>query len=417
MRSYFSPDKFLHHAFAVISNVRNRFAPVSYHGDIGSSHLLKSHLTARADIEFTTKCNLSCVYCASLLPGYSGRDLDTSYLADILESLKRRKVLTVGVSGHGETTTVSNWHQYCAKMLDSGFDLYLSTNLARELSDEEIATLSRFHIIQVSCDTTDLRLFKKLRRGGDFRTLLYNMGRIRSRSIQSGERAPIFWWHCVVSDETVWRLEDHVAYGLASGVRLFNFINMAPHVGLQECPVGLITDMPREDIERLPAYFDRIFHMIKSNGASYICDSLMGRLREKLDSHNARGEADCDRRHYALQPKGMTRDCLDPWTYAKVASDTGVMPCCRTFTPVGFLSDGHKLDHILNNSEMMQFRESLLTGKLKEVCRTCNIRGWTDIEQLNFKVSLFLKFGKYLPVLHRWGILLPLLHQWRRSEL
>ena len=93
------------------------------------------------------------------------------------------------------------------------------------------------------------------------------------------------------------------------------------------------------------------------------------------------------------------------------------MPCCRTVRPVGFLSDGLKLDDILNNSEMMRFRESLLTGDLKDVCRTCNIRGWTEIDKLEFKVNLFLKFGKYLPVLHRWGILLPLLHRWRRSEL
>jgi len=84
---------------------------------------------------------------------------------------------------------------------------------------------------------------------------------------------------------------------------------------------------------------------------------------------------------------------------------------------VGSLEDGRKLDSILTNSEMMDFRESLLTGKLKELCRTCNIRGWTEIEKLRFKVSLFLKFGKFLPVLHKWGILLPLLQRLRRSAL
>jgi Iron-sulfur cluster-binding domain len=242
------------------------------------------------------------------------------------------------------------------------------------------------------------------------------MGRIKSRSIQHHRRAPVFWWHCVVSDQTVWKLEEHVSYGLAAGVRLFNFINLVAHFDPEECPVGLVTDMPREDLERVPALFDPIFHMIKSNGGSYISDSLMERVREKLDSYDAEDRTENDRRHYALQPEGMTRDCLDPWTYVKVASSSGVMPCCRTPTPVAYLNEGKKLDGIMNSSEMKALRESLLTGRLKEVCRTCNIRGWTEPEKLNFKVNLFLKFGKYLPILHRWGILLPLLHRWRRSE-
>jgi len=106
-------------------------------------------------------------------------------------------------------------------------------------------------------------------------------------------------------------------------VRLFNFINLVSHSGLEECPVGLITDMPRDDLERLPAHFDRIFHMIKSNGGSYICDSLMERLGEKLDSHEAKARVECDSRQYAMQPQGITRDCLDPWTHFKVASNGG----------------------------------------------------------------------------------------------
>jgi len=249
MKSYVTPGKFLQYPFAVASKAWIKLAATGNREFLGHSGMLQSHLTARADIEFTTKCNLRCVYCASLIPSYQGGDLEAAYLEDILRCLRQRKVLTVGVSGHGETTTVADWHKYCDKMLDDGFDLYLSTNLARELSDAEINTLSRFHIIQVSCDTADTQLFRKLRRGADFRTIVYNMGRIKSRSIQLHRRAPVFWWHCVVSDQTVWKLEEHVAYGLAAGVRLFNFINLVAHLDLEECPVGLITDMPRQDLE------------------------------------------------------------------------------------------------------------------------------------------------------------------------
>lgn len=188
-------SRLLHSSLDIASGVWNRFVwPLrTTRGGVGE--LLQSDITARADIEFTTSCNLGCAYCVSRLPSYSGIDLAPAYLDGIVESLRSRGVLTVGVSGHGETTTVRDWHLYCNRILESQFDLYLSTNLSRELSGEEIETLSRFQVIQVSADTSDLKLFKELRRGGDFRTLLYNMSRIRGRAVQHGGRVPVFWWH------------------------------------------------------------------------------------------------------------------------------------------------------------------------------------------------------------------------------
>jgi hypothetical protein len=354
------------------------------------------------------------VYCRGSAP--YGADLDLNRLDSIADSLKRRGVLAVGVSGNGETTIVSNWRHYCDQMLDKGLDLSITTNLARELTDEDAATLARFLVVQVSCDVARPELFRKLRRGGDFRTLVYNMGKIRSFALKSGRIGPTFWWNCVVSAQSIRCLEEYVDYGLALGVKHFNFLNLCdPPVaedGLE--PVNHVTEMPIEELRELPRLFDRVFEAIRKRGASYICNTLLDLIHEKLQ----RVESDSPTQEAALrwsgQPEGMTRNCLDPWIYARICVDAGVKPCCITNETVGFLGEDGALEDILNNPRMQAYRRGILTGELLPACRTCTNRGWIELEKMYLKALLVAPARRLLPRLQKMGMLVPLLHWWRR---
>ncbi len=99
--------------------------------------------------------------------------------------------------------------------------------------------------------------------------------------------------------------------------------------------------------------------------------------------------------------------------YLKVTSSIGVISCCRGLAPLELLDGVRGLEDVLNSSRMKKFRDSLLTGNLEDMCRTCNIRKWTTIEMLEFKVSLLTAFGGVLPILHRLGILLPIYYRLR----
>jgi MoaA/NifB/PqqE/SkfB family radical SAM enzyme len=94
---------------------------------------LHSRKIRTASIEFTTRCNLRCVYCASVLPGYKGQDLNLAEFDQLIMDLKKRKVRTVLANGHGETTLVKDWHLYCGKLLDAGFRLHLITNSIQKI--------------------------------------------------------------------------------------------------------------------------------------------------------------------------------------------------------------------------------------------------------------------------------------------
>ena len=138
---------------------------------VHGSSLLESPWTKIAHIEFTSRCNLRCVFCYASQPGYKGIDLDVETIEDTIESLKTRNVKVVTVSGHGETTLYKNWHCYCSNMLDAGMTLHIISNFAKELSHEELKTLLRFKSIEISCDTSNPVLFKELRRGADLKTI------------------------------------------------------------------------------------------------------------------------------------------------------------------------------------------------------------------------------------------------------
>ena len=115
--------------------------------------MLKSGDTDVAHIEFTSRCNLRCVFCAASQPHYEGVDLSRDMLELVVEDLKRRKIKLVCVSGHGETTIYKDWHLYCNELIESGRLLHIISNFAKPLSSDELETLSRFHSVEISCDT------------------------------------------------------------------------------------------------------------------------------------------------------------------------------------------------------------------------------------------------------------------------
>jgi len=416
MRDWLDKSRLLARSETVISSgllslfEQRSFWKLLRSGDLNPLH---SHLTAKVELEFTTRCNLGCIYCFSRDPRHHGIDLDLGHLDQLAASLARRKVLAVGVSGFGETTVVEGWHEACTRLLDSGSSLFITTNLARELNEAEARILARFLIIQVSCDSVNPEVFRKLRRGGDLKTLLYNMARIRSAAVRYGMRAPVFWWNIVVCDQTLSHLEESVSFGLACGVKHFNFMNMyKPPV--QQTIARPVSELSYSEREQCLGILERVFRKIRKERGSFVSGSLIQEIKRGLGqepSSNAFGNSDDVKSRPGID---FTRNCLDPWLYLKVGADGGVRPCCIANEPLGFLGNGAKLDDFFNCTKAIEYRESILTGRLKSECLTCNIREWTDLNTVRLKAYL-LSIGSWLPrLLHEWGLLVPLLHTWRR---
>jgi hypothetical protein len=88
-------------------------------------------------------------------------------------------------------------------------------------------------------------------------------------------------------------------------------------------------------------------------------------------------------------PPGMTRDCVDPWTYIEFTADGDVKPCCIR-NPIGnILTD--ELNSILNSAVARQLRRNILTGTLDTDCIACGLHGPIMIGDFEIKVGDLLK--------------------------
>jgi pyruvate-formate lyase-activating enzyme len=184
----------------------------------------------------TSNCNLRCTYCAVSLPSYVGSNFDLPKLDALARQMAAAGVELVQVSGHGETTILPNWAAHCRHFLDRGIAVCITSNFSNVFSDEEIDVLARMKFINVSIDTVDRELLKRLRRKVDLKTILYNMQNVRLRAKLAYGRDAAFSWQCTLSDAVIGGLVDWVQMGILYGVKHFTLGNLIEHRGLPDSP-------------------------------------------------------------------------------------------------------------------------------------------------------------------------------------
>lgn len=365
---------------------------------------LVSPRTRVVHIEFTSRCNLRCVYCAASQPTYKGIDLDVKTIDSAIEALKKREIKVLSVNGHGETTLYKNWHLYCNKMLDAGIQLHIISNFAKEFSQDEIQTLSRFKSIEISCDTNDPELLKKLRRGIDLQTLGLNLSRLQGIALNEKRPLPSISFSCVVSDLNIFNLPDYVAFGKALGVTHFNFCNLTKYPDLKNTlNVNHITEMPVELLPKVKATLDKTFAFLQNSHIEYhFQQGLLDSLNQKIDDLNSRpmgkglkpGNNKLGPLRYSSSRDGLqTRYCLDPWNFILLQSNKDVSPCCGGHPPIHSLGKNQSLSDSFNSTQIKDLRRQLLTGDLPPYCLNCPVKGWTSIGNLRRKVWNYLNPG------------------------
>ena len=87
------------------------------------------------------------------------------------------------------------------RFADAGFQLHITTNLAKRLTPPEIAAFSRFEMILVSLDSVDEALLGQLRRGARLNEILKNIEAIQRHAAATG-REPQIGISVVVSDQS-----------------------------------------------------------------------------------------------------------------------------------------------------------------------------------------------------------------------
>jgi MoaA/NifB/PqqE/SkfB family radical SAM enzyme len=342
-----------------------------------------------ANLELTRDCNLRCTYCAASQPNYRRITLGTDEIELAIDGLREMRANSVALNGHGETSTVKDWHHTIARIARWGARINLTSNFARAFTDEETDALLSLTSIVISLDTDDAELLAKTRRGLHLETVLDNIERLQGRASERGVKCPKLIASCVVHTHNVMHLDRFVRFCLRQGIRGFGFCNLVEY---PEIPgalhVGHVAGLPREELAAAKRKIAEAKGVAFSRGAD--CEIQSG-LLDAIDQALGYTEAPpaarfgSQKRYFRRPEAGQTRRCLDPWFFAMIQADASVLPCC--YRPaIGSLKQ-QPLRAILNGDAAIALRGQLMTGDLAGHCMTCPARPVVSIREFEALVA------------------------------
>jgi molybdenum cofactor biosynthesis enzyme MoaA len=240
-------------------------------------------VTKEVIFELTSRCNLACIYCPTILDSYQRHDMDNSAAQRLAEDLGKRGSPLICISGGGETTIIDGWEKIANTMRANGARLKIITNLNKAYSREEIEAFAAMDRVVVSLDTVDYHIGKRVRARSNNYMIIHNIMQIKLVAKKLGCNPDIFI-SCVVNNLVVDGLEDLAYFAIAADVQQVNLTNMFLHKDLADCEARPIVNSPRD---KLTAYRRKILatrDLLRRHGiACWIEEGLLGSIEAKLD--------------------------------------------------------------------------------------------------------------------------------------
>lgn len=327
--------------------------------DLDSLDLTQVHAYKEMAISFTNKCNLRCVYCiqstqANVNP-YFKLDFPEKYAESTLDFFAQQGIVEVRSCVEGEPTIYKRWYEVFSwfRKKYPHIALYMTTNLCRRYTDDEIGLLARYAVLDVSCDTLDPALYHKLRYPGKIEVVLENLERIRDKAQALGISGPRISLHAVVSDLTWPTLEGLADFALERGYLPFlgNYEERANSVACQQRICRPLSAMPADEQNAAREVILRIRDKMRrcyENWADYIQGGLLYNLDNAvLHNYNRFDPYDGNPLHssfYAAYPHGCESMHLDVvYDYDNIAHN-GIL-FTRSATPLRL--EGLSAEHMV----------------------------------------------------------------------
>jgi MoaA/NifB/PqqE/SkfB family radical SAM enzyme len=231
----------------------------------------RSPVTAQVDIEFTSDCNLRCVYCPVSSDTYHGETMAPGLVARLLDDLPSRGVKHIGINGHGETTIIPDWTRLCAPFVAMAETTHIISNFSRIFDDAELEVLARVGVILVSLDTVDIALLKEIRRKVDLRTMVTNIVNVRATALRLGVAPPRFQINSGIYDRNVFGLADLARFCVALRVESVSFWSLVVHsVFAKDVRCDTVESLTPPELCRAVAVIEEAIDVLGANGVECI---------------------------------------------------------------------------------------------------------------------------------------------------
>jgi MoaA/NifB/PqqE/SkfB family radical SAM enzyme len=339
-------------------------------------------------IGVTGKCNLRCSYCHKSDAVFEARPAANADLSDEVIGVKH-----VTLSAGGETTMFAGWHERIACFLDDPeIEAHIVSNFARLFNDDDLDALAKFKAIQVSFDSADLQVVRKLRSKADLRTIAFNIVRLRQRGEELG-RKPLLVVNCTLWRENIGEIAKLAGFCRELGVDQLllteGFVSTEHNYTVPET-LDALTD------DEVILLAQQIVAAEALTADGLISLQLQGHLRLRLepvlqdvrDGRQPQNAASSFSRRVGLSA------CYQPWQSPLVMPDGKVLPCCVApdTAAIGDLTHTTSMTDILESDAALAIRASILDGKPLLPCNGCSFA--TDLSRDEFVQEIREWYGE-----------------------
>jgi len=338
-------------------------------------------------IEVTSKCNLRCSYCYKAdeiheaLPG-ANEDMTDAMIARLYRYCKEAGIKSVSLSVVGETTLHKGWRSRVKQFLeDPEIKTHLNSNFVRLFDDDDLSALISLDTLQISIDSPDLAMMRKLRSRADIRTITYNIVRLRQKARKVG-RCPFISVNCVLCRDNIGHIVNLASFCRELGVNQLMLSVMGRLLLSETIVVGEHNPNMPETLDSLAGSEVILLAEQIAGAEDLLADSSTGlhvdeRLRARIEAVIAevrQGATAADVSAY-FQRSIASSACRQPWTSPMVMANGDVLPCCETGRGgpvVGNLTQA-SLPDILDGEAHRAVRASILDGRPILPCRVCDM--------------------------------------------
>ena len=172
------------------------------------------------------------------------------------------------MNGHGETTFHPKWVAWCRRIIDAGHRPHIITNLAKHYTDAELELLTEFRFIQVSLDSDDREMMKRIRKAVQVEKVFETIQRIREMAERRASfDVPKFSISIGVYDPSIWTLEPFVRRLVDMNISAITFWDLVeyPHQTL----VTPLSSLEGRQRERARHVLGRVRMRLESAGIPY----------------------------------------------------------------------------------------------------------------------------------------------------
>lgn len=339
-------------------------------------------------IEVTGKCNLRCVYCSKAdkireaLPA-ANADMDDATLLALYQYCKDNGIIDITLSGVGETAMLPGWHARLMIFLDDPtFKVHLISNFVRRFDDADLEAFSKLDALQISFDSADIEMVKRLRSRADLRTITYNIVRFQQYCRTVGRRPTIFV-NAALCRENIDHLQALASFCRELQVDQLLVNEMMALTRNNPLIPETLSKLTNDEVTRLARQIIGAEEALAGSATVFsLRDHLELRISEVVERIRE-GREPNDSASIFHRPL-TTSACVQPWQTPFVRADGNVYPCCimnDDAVPVGNLAD-ESLEQVVNGSRYRAIRQSIVEGRPATPCEGCSLALAKSFEEL-----------------------------------